>query len=197
MVKGTAMRKRFAVLGGLALLASVSARAQAPPPVDGVTGTVAIEGTTKNIYTALNVIVVETMDGVEHVLHYTKDLLVHGGKGGEDALHGVAVGSTVVAHYTVAGPDATALEIDRIGETGFMTTEGTVASVDRKHHRITIKRANGSSQTLELTDRAADEAGRGMAGAAAPGARVIVYYADDAGRKVAHFFETVPEGTRR
>jgi hypothetical protein len=174
------------------LLASVAVGAQSQPPIDGVTAPVAIEGTTKQVYTALNVIVVQTMDGVEHVLHYTKDLLVHGGKDANgDALRGVEVGSTVVAHYTVAGTEATALEIDRVADMGIMTTEGVVARVDRGRRQITIKLTNGSTETLELTDRAAAEAGRDLKGAPKRGARVVVYYSDEAGHKVAHFFRKV------
>jgi hypothetical protein len=34
----------------------------------------------KQFYKAANVVIVTTMAGVEHVYHFTKDLIVHGGK---------------------------------------------------------------------------------------------------------------------
>src|SRR5471032_2045520 len=77
-------------LVALAPLRFVALRAQETPPVQG---TIALEGTTKKVYSAVNVVVVETKDGVEHMIHYTKDLLVHGGKGsGVDAMQGLEDG---------------------------------------------------------------------------------------------------------
>src|SRR5579864_4015988 len=95
------------LLGGLVLGMSISLNAQSPPPVQG---TVALEGTMKKFYRAANTIVVTTMDGVEHVYHFTKDLIVHGGKGrGVDALEGLREGATVVVHYTPDRPESSAL----------------------------------------------------------------------------------------
>jgi hypothetical protein len=89
------------LLGGLVLGTSIALNAQGPPPGRG---TIALEGNMKKFYRAANTIIVTTIDGVEHVYHFTKDLLVHGGKGtGVDALQGLREGSTVVIHYTVEG----------------------------------------------------------------------------------------------
>jgi hypothetical protein len=42
-----------------------------------------------------------TIDGVEHIYHFAKDLVVHGGKGSAlDALEGLREGSTVVVLYS-------------------------------------------------------------------------------------------------
>src|SRR5581483_3305056 len=101
------------LLVGMALAPS-AAPAQMTPPVRG---TVALQGTMKKLYQAANAVVVTTVDGVEHVYHFTKDLVVHGGKG-SDPLGGLREGSTVVVHYTVNGADATAFEIDSVGEDG-------------------------------------------------------------------------------
>ena len=90
-----------AVLIALAPGLSIALTAQSPPPVHG---TIALEGTMRKVYRAANTIIVATIDGVEHVYHFTKDVLVHGGKGtGVDALQGLREGSTVVVHYTVEG----------------------------------------------------------------------------------------------
>ena len=173
----------------IALVSSVSITlgAQSGPPVQR---TIALEGTMKTFYRAVNTIIVTTIDGVDHVYHFTKDLVVHGGKGrGMDALEGLREGSTVVVHYTVTEAEASAREIDRIGDEGLKTTEGVVTRIDRGRKRITIRFDDGKSETLRLTDRAAVEAAKDVDQAATTAVKIIVYYSDEAGRKVAHFFK--------
>jgi hypothetical protein len=165
--------------------ASITLNGQSPPPVQG---TIALEGTMKKVYRAANTVIVTTIDGVEHVYHFTKDLLVHGGKGaGVDALEGLREGSTVVVHYTVRGAQESVTEIDRIGDEGLKVTEAIVTRIDRGRKQITIRFDNGTTETLRLTDRAAAEAGTDVAATGAT--KIIVYYSDDKGRKVAHFFK--------
>jgi hypothetical protein len=132
---------------------------------------------------------VKTVDGVEHVLHYTKDLLVHGGKGsGVDALAGLQEGGTIVAHYTVNGSEETVQEIDQVGGAlGLKTAEGTLVGVDRKRKEISIRFADGITETLQLTDRASAEGGN----APKQGERVIIYYANESGHRVAHYFKRI------
>ena len=150
-----------------------------------------LEGTVKAVYRATNVVIVATLDGVEHMYHFTKDLLVHGGKGsGVDALEGLREGTTVVIHSSGTGANQSAVEIDRLGDEGLKTTEGVVTNIDRRQREITIRFDNGTKETLQLTERAAAEAGSG-ASQVAPAARVTVYYADENGRKVAHYFKKV------
>src|SRR5579864_4744915 len=100
-------------VGATALSGVVSATAgQQPPPIAGVTGTVALEGTVDQEHAGANTVVVKTVDGVEHVFHFAKDLLVHGDKAaGVEALRGLRSGTTVVVHYTGAGDSASATEI--------------------------------------------------------------------------------------
>jgi len=178
------------VLGaGAALILTLVLSAQAAPPP--TRGTIALEGTMKKFYAATNTVVVATIDGVEHVFHFTKDLLVHGGKsGGVDALSGLHEGSTVVVHYTTSGGQESAQEIDSIGGEGLKTTEGIVTRIDRGRKQITIRYDNGTTETLRLTERAAADVGKDVsAGSNAPETRVVVYYADEAGQKVAHYFK--------
>ena len=175
-----------AILIALVPSVSMTLSAQSPPPVQG---TIALEGTVKTFYRAVNTIIVTTIDGVEHVYHFTKDLVVHGGKGrGPDALEGLREGSTVVVHYTVTEAEASAREIDRIGDEGLKVTEGVVTRISRGRKQVTIRFDDGSSETLRLTDRAAAEAGKDVDQATAT-VKVIVYYSDEGGRKVAHFFK--------
>jgi hypothetical protein len=146
----------------------------------------------KKFYRAANTVIVATIDGVEHVYHFTKDLVVHGGKGaGVDALTGLQEGTTVVVHYTVTDNDASAAEIDRVGDEGLRITEGIVTHVDRRRKQITIRFDNGTTETLGLTDRAAAEAGPELERAEAGTTKIVVYYRDEAGQKVAHFFKKI------
>lgn len=188
-LSGRVVTRVLVPLGGLVLGTSILVNAQSPPPIQGVTGTIATEGTVKDVHEAGNTVIVGAVDGVEHVFHYTKDLLVHGGKGAE-ALRGLRPGSSVVVHYTVEGANESAHEIDRLGDEGLKSTEGVVTRVDRKRKQFVIKFADGRTETFRLTDRAAEDAGKDV-GRAAKGTQVVVYYSDDAGQKVAHFFRKV------
>ncbi|HEY2151802.1 MAG TPA: hypothetical protein VGH34_13410 [Vicinamibacterales bacterium] len=177
-----------ASLGAALAGTATTSRAQTPPPVNGVTGTVALEGTVKKEYAAAHTIVVMTIDGVEHVFQFTKDLIVHGGKHPVDSLPGLREGATVVIHYTVAGSVQSAQEIDAVGDEGLKTSEGTVARIDRSRKQITIRFDNGKTESFQLTERAAADAGQDINQAGVGATKVIVYYSDEHGQKVAHFF---------
>ena len=178
-----------AVLIVVTLAMSGTAAAQAPPPVQG---TIALEGTMKKFYRAVNVVVVTTIDGVEHVYHFAKDLVVHGGKGsGVKALEGLREGTTVVVHYTAEGSEQAAREIDVIGGEGLEVTEGMVTRVDRGRRQITVRYDNGKTEVFRLTERAAAETAQSGDQAAPTGTKVAIYYSDEHGQKVAHFFRRV------
>jgi len=173
--------------------ATAAPAAQSAPPV---TGTIALEGTMKKLYRGVNVIIVTTMDGIEHAYHFTKELIVHGGtsSGGVDALEGLREGSTVVIHFTVdpsSGPSAR--EIDRVGDEGLYMTEGRVSRLDRARRQITIKYDNGSTELFQLTDRASAEAPDDDPSTLVGPGRVVVYYRDEHGKKIVHFFRRLPD----
>jgi len=116
---------------------------------------------------------------------------VHGGGGAEDSLRGLEAGSRVVVHYTVEGEQKTAHEVDRVGSDGLKTTEGVIMNVDRQTRTIVIRLADGSRQTLQLTERAAADVGKDIDQAAGRTTSVVIYYTDEAGRNVAHYFKRV------
>jgi len=179
------------VLGCAAL--AIGAGQGSAPPIGGVTGTVALEGTVEKEYAGAHTIIVKTVDGVEHVFQFAKGLLVHGGEGASnEALPGLREGASVVVHYTVASTIESAEEIDQIGDEGMKVTEGVVTRIDRDRKQITIRFYDGKSETFRLTDRAAVDAGRDIDQAAADAAKVVVYYRDEHGRKIAHFFKKTP-----
>jgi hypothetical protein len=173
----------LALAGAVMLAAPVTA--QSPPPVRG---TVALEGTMKKVYGAANTVMVTTIDGVEHVIHFTRDLIVHGGKGtGIDALNGWREGSSVVVHYTSDGSWAAAQEIDRIADDGLKVTEGVITKVNHRRRQVTVRFDDGESETFRLTDRAAIETESHDGEFAGGPTRVTLYYSDGTGKKIAHF----------
>jgi hypothetical protein len=185
-VSGRVVTRALALLGGMVVAASIVVTAQTPPPIHGVTGTIATEGTIKDVHEAGNTVIVGTLDGAEHVFHYTKGLLVHGGKG-DEVLRGLKAGTSVVVHYTVDSAGESAQEIDRLGDEGLKSSEGVVTRVDRGRKQIAVKFGNGQTETFKLTDRAAADVGKDVGRAAG----VVVYYSDEGGQKVAHFFRKV------
>ena len=174
------------------LLVPPVADAQVPPPIDGITGTVALDSTLVQEQVAANTFIVKTMDGVEHLWHLTKDLFVQGGKDRPvDSLQGLRDGTTVVVHDTIAESHAAVLEIEQIGNEEVTVTEGTVIRIDRDRRHITIRFDNGQDERLQLTTRPALETGTEIVGAAKGTDRVTVYYADEAGQRVGHLFQKV------
>jgi hypothetical protein len=181
------------VIAGLVLAATAASAGQdQPPPINGVIGTIALEGTVDKTYQGINTIAVKTADGVRHVLHLTTRMVVHGGNAAsEGALDGLEDGSRVVVHYTAEGDTMTAHEVDRLAQDGLKSVNGVIAKVDRRAKTISIRLADGSLQTLRLTERAASDVGKDLDGAAASASKVVVYYTDDAGHRTAHYFKRV------
>ena len=144
--------------------------AQAPPPIHGVTGTVATDQSTRDQRKVANKIAVAADDAVEHV----KGVVSHQGK----SLSDLKPGTTVVVHIvTDAGSS------DRLNN-----TEGMVTKVDRGKNEISIRYDNRKTERLTLTDRAGEDAGQDFKNAPAGTTRIVEYYSDEAGRKVAHYF---------
>jgi hypothetical protein len=177
------MIKTLALVGSVVLSTSLTLAAQ-----DVVH---AVDGTVKKVDAGTKTLVVDTKDGTEHTFHYASDVTVHGAKdtakGAVDAAHGVAEGSKVAVHYTVDGGKETAHEIDKIGDDGLKTTDGTVDHIDRGTKTIAVK----TEQTFRMTDRAAKDTGKDVAAGADKGAKVTVYYTEKAGVKTAHFVKSI------
>jgi len=154
----------------------------------------AVEGTVKKIDSATKTILVTTKDGTEHTYHYAERTTIHGGedagKGTKDALHGLKAGTEVAVHFTTRGTLDTADEIDRIGADGLKATEGTIKQIDRGAKTISIVTADGAEHTFRLLGRAARDTGRGLDKGADKSAKVTVYYTEEGGDKVAHFFKS-------
>ena len=151
------------------------------------------EGSVRKIDSAAKTFVVATKDGAEHTFHFGERTAVHGveavGRGSREALHGLKVGSEVAVHYTGKGTEETAEEIDHIGKDGLRLTEGTLKQTDRGAKTVTVITANGAQETFLLGDRAARDTGRDIEKGADKSAKVTVYYTEEGGDKIVHFFK--------
>ena len=166
--------------------------AQPPPPIHGVTGTIATEGTIQETSEAAHTILVKTAEGVERLFHLNRGSTVHSGDAaGEEALRALKKGTPVAVHYTAEGENLTAEEIDRLGEKGLKQMQGVVTAVNRRDRTISIKLADGTRQTLRFSHRAATEVGDDIDHAGDSTIRVIVYFRDEAGQRVAHYFKRI------
>jgi hypothetical protein len=163
------------------------AAAQAPLvhiPINGFNATIALPSSVDKFYSDVETALVKSSDGVEHIVDKTKGTTVHGSRGSLDSLQ---PGTAVMVHYTVKGIAASADDIDRIGREELKVNEGTVARVDRDRKRITIAFANGTTETLRLAHPVYGESGAPMERVS----RVIVFYPDQTGRRVAQSFKPV------
>ncbi len=175
------MKRFFQIFVLLALPASLCLAVE---PITAVHGTVTkVDSTAKTI-------VVKTADGTEHTLHFVGKTAVHGTEvGAKDTFKGVKEGSEVVAHYTAKGAEKTAMEVDNVGKDGLKVTEGTVSTVDRGAKTIAVKTADGSVQTFKMADHATVDAGKDIGKGTEKATKVTVYYTEQSGKKIAHFFE--------
>lgn len=157
--------------------------------------TTSTEGVITRIDHATKTVVVKTADGTEHTMHLVGRTVVHGGnesyKGADESERGLKEGSQVVVHYSKRGTEETAEEIDNVGKDGLKESEGIITKFDRGTKTMTIKTADGTEETFHLTEHAADDAGKDTADAAKKSAHATVYYTEEAGHKVAHFFKTM------
>jgi hypothetical protein len=157
----------------------------------------AVTGTVKKVDAGAKTVVVKAADGSEHTFHVAKSTAVHGADataaGTKDAMHGLKEGSEVAVHYTVKGTEKTASEVDHLGKEGMKTTEGTVKEIDRGAKKLTVKTAEGAEETYRIGDHAARDTAKGIGEGAEKTAKVTVYYTEQGGKKIAHFFKKAAE----
>ena len=153
----------------------------------------AVEGTVKKVDAGTKTVVVATADGTEHTVHFVKKTAVHGwdatDAGAKDGMHGVKEGSHVVVHYTAKGTEKTAQELDRVGEGGLKVTEGTVSKIDRGGKVLAVKTADGTEATYKISEHAVVDAGNETGKGVEKASKVTVYYTEEGGKKIVHFFK--------
>jgi len=181
----TIARKRIGIISGTILALSLVAIAHGQQ--DAAT---AVHATIQKVDSTSRTILVKTDDGVGHTLHFIDSTAVHGGDAADvaskDSWHGLKEGGEVVVHYTKSGTEDTAVEIDKIGDGGLKTTEGTVKEIDRGGKNLVVVAGDGTEQTFRLTGQATKDVGTGIG----RGSKVTVFYIGKAGKKIAHFLGT-------
>jgi hypothetical protein len=153
----------------------------------------AVHGTISKLDSGTKTMVVKTKDGTEHTVHFADKTAVFGADktaaGAKDAFKGLSEGSDVVVHYTAKGGEETATEVDKVGKDGLKSMDGTVDKVGKDGKTVVVKSADGTEHTFDVAGRDSADAAKGIAKGADKTGKVTVYYTEQGGKKVAHFFE--------
>jgi len=162
--------------------------AQTPPPIGGVSGTIAPEGSGDQVEAGANAVAAKTAEGTRRLFHA---LLLHGKTDApmNDFLSGLRPGSTLVLHYAASGTNSTPQEPDRKPE---RVREGMVLSINRARQEISVRLDDKTVDTLQLAVASVRDGAPDDANAPAGPQRVVVDYTDDAGRKLSHSFTQKP-----
>ena len=149
----------------------------------------AVVGTVKAVDTGTKTVVVKTAEGTEHTFHFVGRTVGHGAeataKGSKDAFAGMKEGDDVIVHYTLKGAVKTSEEVDHVGKGGLKMSVVAVKSFAHGAKTVAVKTADGGEETSPLTDRAARETGKGLK----EGGKITIYYTEDGGKKIAHYFK--------
>lgn len=153
----------------------------------------AVHGVVTKVDSGAKTIAVKTEDGTEHTIHYVDKTVVRGADatatGAKDTWHGISTGSEVVAHYTVKGTEKTGVEIDKLGKDGLKSVDGTVTKVGKDGKTVVVKSADGTEHAFEVAGHDTEVAAKDIGKGADKAGKVTVYYTEDAGKKIAHFFK--------
>jgi hypothetical protein len=153
----------------------------------------AIHGTITKLDSSSKTMVVKTKDGTEHTVHFTEKTAVWGADktaaGAKESFKGLSEGSEVVVHYTGKGTEESATEVDKVGKDGLKYVDGTVTKVGEGGKTVVVKAADGTEQTFSVAGKDTAEAAKGIGKGAGKTGKATVYYTEEGGKKVAHFFE--------
>ncbi|HUO35937.1 MAG TPA: hypothetical protein VMU43_13175 [Candidatus Acidoferrum sp.] len=142
-------------------------------------------GTITKVDTGAKTVAVKAKDGTIHTVKWTDDTTVTGLKGGA---HGADLagkeGGHVIVHTTGEGADETARSFDYVGHRTVHVADVTVDDVGEGSKSVAVHTADGTKDTLHVGDHATVDTGKGIE----KGGHYTVYYTEDAGKKVAHFF---------
>ena len=153
----------------------------------------AVHGTITKLDDGTKTMVVKTKDGTEHTVHFTDKTAVWGADktaaGAKDSFKGLSEGSEVVVHYTAKGTEKSAVEVDKVGKDGLKAVDGTVTKVGKDGKTVVVKSADGTEHTFDVAGHDTADSAKEIGKAADKGGKVTVYYTEEGGKKVAHFFE--------
>jgi hypothetical protein len=144
-----------------------------------------VHGTVTKVDHSTKTVVVKAADGTEHTITVTGQTTYKGTKEGFD---GLKEGTEVVVHETGKGAKETGLEIGKISDDGVKVTEGTIVKVDHGSKTVVVKSADGTEKAFDYTGTAGKDMGEAVGSGTEKGAKVTVYYTEESGKKIAHFF---------
>ena len=163
------------LLGAFAIATPPAADAQIlVPPNNGFNATIALPSTIDAFWTGVNEGLEKAGDGLDH-LAGAKGPRVRQGAGSLDSLQ---PGTPVAVQYTVKGIQASADAASQTAGDALAANEGVVTKVDRSKKEVTVRFADGQTQKLESENSFTSHS-----------SRAIVYYRDQSGRRVAHYFK--------
>jgi len=111
--------------------------------------------------------------------------------GSKSEFKGLSEGSEVIVHYWEGDGQKSAYEIDKVGKDGVKYLDGAVTKVGKGGKTVSIKTADGTQHTFEVAGTDTEDAAKKVEKASAKTGKVTVYYIEDGGKKVAHYFETL------
>jgi hypothetical protein len=158
----------FPVVAALVVFGAAGARAgQQPPPINGVTGTIATETSVQETNAAGNKVLatIGRLFGLKRSA--TADAAA------EEALSGMKKGTRLVLQYAATGQGVAAGQ-------GAAQVDAEVVAVNRGERTVSVALADGGRQTLRLSDPGETDV-----------ANIIVYYKDRPGQRVARSFKRV------
>lgn len=144
-----------------------------------------VHGTVTKVDHDTKTVVVKAEDGTEHTIKVTGQTTY---KGTKEGLDGLKEGTEVVVRKTGTGAEETGLEIGKIGTDSVKVSEGTIVKVDHGAKKVVVKSADGTEKTFDYTETAGKDMGEAAGAGAKKGAKVTVYYTEETGKKIAHFF---------
>jgi hypothetical protein len=176
---------RFVTVAGLLLFAVYAA--------DDVVS--AVHGTITKLDSSTNTMVIKTKDGTEQSVHFVDKTAVWGADktavGAKDSFKGLSEGSEVVVHYTEKGGEKSATEVDKVGKDGLKYIDGTVTKVGKDGKTVVVKGADGTEHTFDVAGRDTADAAKSIGKGADKTGKTTVYYTEEGGKKVVHFFEKI------
>lgn len=176
---------RFATVAALLLFAVYAA--------DDVVS--AVHGTITKLDSSTNTMVIKTKDGTEHTVHFVDKTAVWGADktaaGAKDSFKGLSEGSEVVVHYSEKGGEKTATEVDKVGKDGLKYIDGTVTKVGKDGKTVVVKSADGTEHTFDVAGRDTADVAKSIGKSADKGGKTTIYYTEEGGKKVVHFFEKI------
>jgi cytoskeletal protein RodZ len=150
----------------------------------------AIVGTVESVDNAAKTVSIKTADGTVKVVKVSEKTTVEGMKAGANyTALGAEKGAHIVVKYSGDGADATVTGIKYLGKGTVRVSEGTVTKVDDAAKTVTVKTASGAEEVYSWSEKGTVETGKGIAKGTTQGAKVSVYYTEEGGKKVAHFFK--------